>query len=385
MRLLNLAPHCTLPPMDGADRRAWHLHESMIAAGVDGRFMGRHAIWDREKLTSLPVEAGWGDRKAVLALSALLTGRDYWQCKMLTPAFRHALADLRANDFQATIVHFLYALPLLRRWRGERMRLIIETHNYDVAVYDALRKASRNPLFRLLCTRAVKNSLAALRVLPRETTLVHVSEADSIAYQGIRPDLNHVVIENGCRVAPRASVPDYTVGEKQLLFVGSLSAQMNQDALAYLSTAFWPSLRGFARMCVAGSHPTPAVTALCAEQGWELRSNISDAELAELYGAAHYAVAPFAYGAGSKLKLMEACGRGVPILTTRAGATGLASTPPYIYVSDESGDWRRIVRGGPPTAEALRETLKFAEQVSWPHLGARLAKIIEHINVVKIP
>jgi hypothetical protein len=32
MRLLNLAPHCSIPPMDGADRRAWHLHESMESA-----------------------------------------------------------------------------------------------------------------------------------------------------------------------------------------------------------------------------------------------------------------------------------------------------------------------------------------------------------------
>jgi glycosyltransferase involved in cell wall biosynthesis len=357
----------------------------MVACGVEGRFMGRRLISDRGKMTSIAVEPGRRDRKAFTAFSALLTGRDYWQCKMLTPGFRRSLADLRARDFQATIVHFLYALPLLRRWRGERMRLLIETHNYDPVVYDSLRQASGNPLFRLLCRRAVENSLAALRALPSGATLVHVSEADSAAYQKIRSDLNHVVIENGCRVALRAAAPDYAgAGEKQLLFVGSLSAQMNQDALSHLSTAFWPSIRGVARLCVAGSHPSPAVVALCAEQGWELRPNVSDAELADLYAAAHYAVAPFAYGAGSKLKLMEACGRGVPILTTRAGATGLTATPPCIHVSDDPAEWQRIIRSDAPTALELRETLEFAEQVSWPHLGARLAKIIEGLEVVTI-
>jgi hypothetical protein len=35
MRLLNLAPHCSVPPMDGSDRRAWHLHENMVAAGSE--------------------------------------------------------------------------------------------------------------------------------------------------------------------------------------------------------------------------------------------------------------------------------------------------------------------------------------------------------------
>ena len=386
MRLLNLAPHCTIPPMDGADRRAWHLHESMVAQGVDGRFMGRKVISDRGKLSSLDVKPSWRDGKAATAFSALIGGRDYWQCKMLTPAFRRAVAELHAEDFQATIIHFLYGLPLLDRWRGKRVRLVIETHNYDPAVYNALRTASRNPLFRLLCGRAVRNSLAALRALPRGTTLVHVSDADSMAYQELCPDLHHVVIENGCRVAPRSKVPDYEgAREKQLLFVGSLSAQMNQDALFYLSTKFWPALRGSARICVAGSHPSSAVTELCAAQGWELRPNVSDAELADLYATAHYAVAPFAYGAGSKLKLMEACGRGVPILSTRAGATGMAAVPPCIHVSDEPEEWLRIVQGGPPTPEALRETLEFAEQISWPHLGAKLAKIIDNLEMVTIP
>ena len=45
------------------------------------------------------------------------------------------------------------------------MRLVIETHNYDPAVYNALRNAARNPLFRFLCARAVRNSLAALQAL----------------------------------------------------------------------------------------------------------------------------------------------------------------------------------------------------------------------------
>jgi Glycosyl transferases group 1 len=358
----------------------------MVAHGVDGRFMGRGVIVDRGKVSTLPLKTGWKDRKSITALSALLTGRDYWQSKMLTPVFRQAFTELRAKDFEATIIHFLYGLPLLSKWRGEQMRLVIETHNYDPAVYNALRTAAGNPLFRLLCARAVRTSFAALHGLPKGTTLVHVSDSDSEAYRKIRPDLNHVVIENGCRVAPRASSPDYTgPGEKRLLFVGSLSAQMNQDALFHLSRVFWPSLRGLARMHVAGSNPSLAVTALCAAQGWELHPNVSDAELADLYAATHYAVAPFAYGAGSKLKLMEACGRGVPILATRAGVTGLAVVPPCVHVSDEPAEWQLVVQSGPPTPQALKETLDFAEQVSWPHLGAKLAKIVEGLDPVTIP
>ena len=79
--------------------------------------MGRRVIADRGKISTLPFKSGWRDRKSVTALSALITGQDYWQCKMLTPVFRQAFAELRAKDFDATIIHFLYGLPLLGRWR----------------------------------------------------------------------------------------------------------------------------------------------------------------------------------------------------------------------------------------------------------------------------
>jgi hypothetical protein len=38
-----------------------------------------------------------------------------------------------------------------------------------------------------------------------------------------------------------------------------------------------------------------------------------------------------------------------------------------------------------PTPEAVRETLEFAEQVSWPRLARKLVKIIEESDVATIP
>jgi hypothetical protein len=384
MRLLNLAPHCQFPPMNGADRRAWHLHENMVAAGVDGHFIGRQLIADRKRFSPLPGKDR-RDGKAVTALSALLAGQDYWQRKMLTPSFRHAVAQLRVKDYQTVVVNFLYTVPVIDAWRGLRLRLLVDTHNYDPEMFAALGNATRNPLRRLLCRRAIRTSLSALRALPKGTTLVHVSQSDLMAYERLRPDLNHVVVENGCRLARRATAPDYTApGQKQLLFVGSLSVQQNQDALLHLSKVFWPSLRGFARLHVAGSNPSATITTLCAAQGWKLHPNVSDADLEELYASAHYALAPFTYGSGSKLKLIEACGRGVPVITTRAGATGLPTTPPLVHASDRSEEWKRIVQNGAPAPQALRETLDFARGLSWSHLGTKLARIAETAPVAQI-
>ena len=72
------------------------------------------------------------------------------------------------------------------------------------------------------------------------------------------------------------------------------------------------------------------------------------------------------------------------ILTTRAGMTGLATPPPCMHVSDESREWKRIVQSGPPTAQAIHETLDFAEQLSWSRLGVKLLRIVEDSAVVEI-
>jgi glycosyltransferase involved in cell wall biosynthesis len=387
MRILNLAPHCTIPPKDGADRRAWHLHEGLVPLGVDEYFVGRSTVVDGDKITPTPgTEPGWRDRKMLAALAATLSGKSYWELKMLTPAFLREVASLNPQDYHATIIHFLYSLPLLKQWSGRKMRLLVETHNYDPAIYAGLRNGTRNPLIRYLCDQASRNALKELAALPKGTTMVHVSESDATAYREISPDLRHVVIENGCRVAPRATSPDYAAtGPKQLIFVGSLSAQMNQDALVNFSRTYWPSLRGSAKMRVVGSNPPSGVSTLCIAEGWELCPNVSDAELESFYATAHFAIAPFAYGAGSKLKLMEACGRGVPMLSTQAGVTGMTKLPPCVLVTDEPKDWKRFVQEWAPSPQAVRETLDFAEQVSWPALSARLAKIIADTELVTIP
>ena len=397
MRLLNLAPHCSVPPMNGSDRRAWHLHENMVAAGVDGHFIGRQMIADRTQFSPLPEKDRRDGGKAITALAAVLAGQDYWQRKMLRPRFRRAVAQLRIKDYEAVVIHFLYSIPLINAWRGQQLRLLIETHNYDPEFFAALGNATRNPLRRLLCRRAIRTSLSALRALPKGATLVHVSQSDLVAYEALRPDLDHVVVENGCRLLPRATAPDYTEpGKKQLLFVGSLSVQQNQDALHHLSKVFWPLLRGIAHLHVVGSNPSPAITALCAAQGWELHPNVSDAELRALYAAAHYALAPFPYGAGSKLKLVEACGHGVPVITTRAGVTGLPKLPPLVHVSDEPQEWKHFAQNERPEfdihsaqqhhspPQALRETLAFARELSWSHLGKKLARIAEAASIAQI-
>jgi glycosyltransferase involved in cell wall biosynthesis len=385
IRLLDLAPHATLPPVDGADKRAWHLYcEMMASADLRGSFVARTVVVHDQGVT-VPHSAprSWRDRKGIAALAAVATGSDYWKLKMLRPGVKRAVVQAVGMTCDTILVNFLYALPLLRIV-PKPYRLLVDTHNYDPACFHALANGALNPFLRLLCRRAADRSEHVLRELPTGTVLVHVSNRDAVRYRRHRPDLEHVVIENGTVVRPRKEAPDYgTVGKRILLFVGSLSAKTNQDALEYFSACFWPVLRQTADFRVAGSDPPTRVRALCSRQGWVLHENVSEDRLDQLYTEAHFVVLPFAYGEGSKLKLIEACGRGVPVFATRAGVVGAPRTPSLVTVSDEAAAWRALMtetRG--ISKPAVNEALAFAEEFSWSRLAKRLIEIARRSPLV---
>lgn len=83
----------------------------------------------------------------------------------------------------------------------------------------------------------------------------------------------------------------------------------------------------------------------------------------------HYMVLPFSYSAGSKLKLVNACGKGIPIIATSHGVSGFEALPPTIFVSEEPAEWEAKVRRPlAPTDTELGECRKFAETFSWHRL-----------------
>ena len=73
-------------------------------------------------------------------------------------------------------------------------------------------------------------------------------------------------------------------------------------------------------------------------------------DLGPLYAAADVLVAPLAFGAGTRIKLLEAFSRGVPVVTTSIGAAGLDAVPGrHLLIADAPGEMARAVRRWPGT------------------------------------
>ena len=139
------------------------------------------------------------------------------------------------------------------------------------------------------------------------------------------------------------STPDRRYrGTPDFVFLGLLSLPHNDDGLRYFLRSVWPKVLALlpdARLRVIGRDALPA---LLAEAG-ELTASVSVdgyvADLGDALGGAAALINPLRFGSGIKLKVIEALGRSLPVVSTPVGAEGIASGPGTgVLVGREPGE-----------------------------------------------
>jgi glycosyltransferase involved in cell wall biosynthesis len=128
-------------------------------------------------------------------------------------------------------------------------------------------------------------------------------------------------------------------GEPVLLFVGHLAYPPNRDGAIRLVRDILPRVRAVeprVRCVIAGRRPPRELRRL-AGLGAEIVADQPD--LGPLWERSSVFVCPLRWGGGSRLKLIEAAARGVPITTTRAGVEGLElrSGEDLLVADDDAG------------------------------------------------
>jgi O-antigen biosynthesis protein len=131
----------------------------------------------------------------------------------------------------------------------------------------------------------------------------------------------------------------------EIVFVAGFGHPPNEDAACWFVAEVLPLVLAQvpgAHLSIIGSNPTAAVQGL-AEDRVAVFANVSDQELAAAYARARVAVVPLRYGAGVKLKVVEALCEGVPLVTTPVGAQGLPGIWQVVAVADEPAPFAAAV------------------------------------------
>lgn len=373
--ILHIAPHLNYPPLDGAERRTIGIFEALkqhssaqllIGSNVNFRY---GQIEDIESHTSTRC-----DSKYYLALHSFILNRSYWQSKYCTDSYRKFLKSNCTGNWDIIILNFLYNLPLLHEIIANcsQSKVLIDTHNYDPDFFQSL--GHKKYFYAKALTRtATKVSLQCLRNVPQTSKLLTVSASDKCKYASFFNSDNIIVVPNGCSTYQKQS--RIWNPHPNLLFVGSLSAQMNQDALSHFADKYWPCLKYFCRFSVAGSNPPDRIRRLCNSHNWNLFRNATDDDLDSLYNKCDFAILPFEYGEGSKLKLLEAAAHGIPIVSTTAGACGIdISNISGIFVSNSPQQWKYFLTSFRPDPQNINQLVEFSRPFTWDSIAHSLIK-----------
>ena len=205
---------------------------------------------------------------------------------------------------------------------------LLHEHNAEYVMWQRQAQRERNPLLKaliLLEQRRVRRYEAA--ILRRFDIVFAVSEADRRALIELGADLERL------RVLPNLPDPSLlerpplslAAGEPIILYFGTLSWPPNVEGIEYFLRSVFPTVRRRlprARLVIAGKGAPPRLQRLTRRTpGVEFLGAVEDAE--PLYRWARLFVEASRSGGGTRLKVLNALARGLPVVATPEGAEGL--------------------------------------------------------------
>lgn len=332
------------------------------------------------ELRPVPVPARSIAQEARRLVSAGLRGEPYvmygrhrWQA---------ALAAWRAarRDFQPDLLYFDH----LDSWvyaslsASDRTPAVIDLHN----VYSLLARRSASEQTqswkRWWLTREARQlERIETQIAKACPTLFAVSETEASHFRRLGAPQVHAV-PNGVDYASRADLPAGRWGPPTVLFLGSMGWGPNVAAVRFLAGAVWPALRERipdVRLLIVGRNPPADVRALAGET---ITVTGAVPDVKPFLAQASVLAVPLDAGGGTRLKILEAFAAGLPVVSTRVGAEGLAAERDVHYVEAERPDFAGALAdllSSPARGAQMAVAARALAQASydWQHIGERAA------------
>jgi glycosyltransferase involved in cell wall biosynthesis len=113
--------------------------------------------------------------------------------------------------------------------------------------------------------------------------------------------------------------------ENNIILCSSMSVKRNIDAALWFAKEIFPIVRSEipnAKFFIVGSNPVQEILKLNESPGIHVTGTVPN--INEYYKKGRIFVAPYRFGAGTKLKVLEAMASGIPVVSTSIGCRGIA-------------------------------------------------------------
>jgi glycosyltransferase involved in cell wall biosynthesis len=413
VKVLFVASHPPLPLDNGGRLRTFHLLDELsqradvVLATLDrepgsgdggprGEELREAICGALPALRDVAVVRAPPARKRVRQL-ATLAGAGSYTAAMHRSGELVARARAAARSFEPDLIHCdsLFCAHVRPSQPAASAPWVLSLHNDEALLKERLAETAGEWLRRALYRREAR-ALAALqaRALSEFDHAVAVSDVERARFagndsrSGVSPDdpvsagggADVITVPNGVDPSPEPSGPP--AGPRpgdplRLLFVGSLNYEPNAQGLEWFAHEVAPRVRERLEIEIDVVGPgrrgpeLPGVTYL---------GRVED--VGSAYASAHAAVVPLRAGAGSRLKVVEALARGVPVISTSLGVEGYdVRDGEHALIADDPETLAErfalldaSLRGDRHLAGSLVAAgYAFARDYFWPRIGAGMA------------
>lgn len=335
MRIFMVSP--TLPwPLDMGDKiRIYHVLRELARVGHEVTLLTlAHEPYDPDDLEPLktycrellviPIK---NRPRLHAAIKSIISRKPYRVAKFESQKFKQAVAQALQKDYDILWVHFMETLAYVPQsyTRKKRLLVVLDQHNADERFWETYAREGW-PWTRLFA----KINLWQLRkfqtlALKRVDVIMSVSKEDADFTQTRLPNpaTQVWVVPNGVDTES-FRLPDTAERKNYIIFCGAMDVLMNIDAVEWFARRIFPKVRKTvpdAEFWIVGRDPVSRVKALNSLPGVRVTGRVEDVR--PYYTEAKVAVAPFRYGGGTKIKVLEAMALGVPVVATPVGCQGI--------------------------------------------------------------
>lgn len=222
-----------------------------------------------------------------------------------------------------------------------------------------------------------------LRQLRQCDLVITLGPADQEVLQRWLPGLRVDFVSSGIDLEQWPYHADQKLAD-QVLFVGNYYHPPNVEGVEWLVSHVWPLVlrqRPQARLILAGRDPPPPIQRMAGPQ-IVVPGTVDD--LRPLYRQASMAVAPIFWGAGVRIKLLEALAAGLPIVTTAMAAEGMDLHDCALYAEQPASFAAAMLQLMDDADLRLRlgqAARRRAEQIyDWNRIGERLAGLYDTLG-----
>lgn len=249
------------------------------------------------------------------------------------------------TEFDAVFVDgWLMAQYLPEGFEGTKL---LHEHNAEYVMWERQAAIMQNPaLRRVVRAEARRVRSYEVRIMSQFDVVFAVSEEDAKALVEIGAPGDKMKVLPNLPDQALLELPPlaFEAGETLVLYLGTLSWQPNVEGIERFLREVWPLVhrqRMEARLVIAGQGASSRLRKLAGKgKGVELVGEVAEAE--PLYKRARVFIEATRSGGGTKVKLLNALARGLPVVASPESIEGL----------DVVADEHVLVADKPPTMAA---------------------------------